>query len=322
MKLPYRSLNSQFQALFGERVHKIPLDAGLLCPNKTGEISLKGCIFCDPHGSGYLAHRGLSITEQISSFRAHRKEKKFLGYFQANCNTHAEVDVLDRLYAECLTCPDICGLIVSTRPDCLAAKVLSLLEGYAQKTFLMVELGLQSIHEQSLAWLNRNHTYEQFESALLELKRRRIRVVVHLIVGLPGEGFADIRATVMKMNALMPWGIKFHLLHVLEGTALCEQYRKGGLKLMGREEYIETIIELLEWLNPFIGVHRLSADRDARLFVAPQWAQQKTTLINDIHLRMVRQKKWQGRKLGYPADACREPQPPGEKAGLCPKPVY
>ncbi len=308
MKLPYRSFNEQMHSHFGERVHKIPLDAGFFCPNKTGEISKTGCVFCDTYGSGYIDHQGLTIGDQLASFKLHRKEKKFLAYFQANCNTHAAVDVIESLFETCLRSEGLCGLVVATRPDCLPEDVLSLLEVYAQKTFVSVELGLQSIHEQSLKWLNRNHGYAEFEKAFNELKCRGIRVVVHLIVGLPGEGIRENRETVLKMNELTPWGVKFHLLHVLKGTALYTRYIEGELRLMEREEYLDRIMELLEWLHPGIGVHRLSADRDERLFVAPKWAQQKTTLLNDVHQRMISQHRWQGKNLGFPDTACHEQQ--------------
>jgi len=307
MTIPYRSLNAQLQAIFGERVHKIPIDAGFCCPNKSGEISENGCVFCDPYGSGYIAHKGLSVTQQIADFKLHRKEKKFLGYFQANCNTNAPVDVIKSLFDSCLKQDGLCGLIVGTRPDCLPKDVLLLLEEYSRKTFLVVELGLQSIHEQSLIWLNRNHTYAQFEHAFFELKKRKIQVVIHLIVGIPGERIEENRASIVKMNELLPWGIKIHLLHVLRGTELYARYIKGGLQLMDREEYVETVIELLEWLHPKIGVHRLSADRDARLFVAPEWAQQKTTVLNEIHQRMLRQNRWQGKRAGFPETSYLEP---------------
>lgn len=304
MRLPYRSYNAQLQDLFGERVQKIPLDAGLLCPNKTGEISSKGCIFCDAYGSGYIAHFGLPLEEQIEGFKKRRKERKFLAYFQANCNTNAPVEKLAELFDGCLKHEQVCGIVVATRPDCLPLDVLQLLERYSRKTFLVVELGLQSIRDDSLRWLNRNHSYAQFETAFLALKRRGVRVVVHLIVGLPMENGEDNRNTVLRMNQLMPWGVKFHVLHVLKGTELHVMYNRGDLQLMKREEYIDRIIDLLEHLHPSIGVQRLSADRDELLFVAPQWAQQKTTLLNHIHQRLIRTDCWQGKKLGFPREAC------------------
>ena len=304
MRLPYRSLNSQLQTVFGERVQKIPLDAGLLCPNKNGEISANGCIFCDSYGSGYIEHHGLPLAVQIEKFKRHRKEHKFLAYFQANCNTNAPVEQLAGMLACCMKHKDVCGIIIATRPDCLPEDVLLLLESFSKKTFLVVELGLQSVKDDSLIWLNRNHTYAQFETAFFELQRRKIRTVVHLIVGLPSENAEDNRETIQEMNKLMPWGVKFHVLHVLKGTRLHEMYMNGELELIGREEYITRIIELLENLHPDIGVHRLSADRDVQLFVAPLWAQQKTTLLNQIHQRMIRTGCWQGKKLGFPKEAC------------------
>jgi radical SAM protein (TIGR01212 family) len=306
MRLPYRSLNSQLQAWFGERVQKIPLDAGLLCPNKSGEISQRGCIFCDPYGSGYILHQGLPIDEQIRRFSKNRKERKFLAYLQAHCNTNAGRQQLEDLFNECLAGEGVCGLVVGTRPDCLPRETLDLLEVFASKTFLIVELGLQSSHERSLIWLNRNHSYEQFVQAFTALKERGIRVVVHLIVGLPGEGEAESCQTVLRMNELLPWGVKFHLLHVLRGTELFRMYEAGQVALMEQGTYVDSMITLLEWLHPLIGVHRLSADRDPLLFVAPQWAQHKTTVVNLIAHRMAVNDRWQGKRLGFGSEACHE----------------
>lgn len=306
MILPYRSFNSQLQNIFGERVQKIPLDAGLVCPNKSGQISDKGCIFCDPYGSGHIPHKGLPIDEQISSFIKNRKEKRFIAYLQANCNTNAGIDTLESLFQECISKDGVCGLMVGTRPDCLPVEVLDVLAVFARKTFLVVELGLQSSHDQSLSWLNRNHDYGQFLQAYEALKKRDIRTVVHLIVGIPGEGQTEYRQTVLRLNDLRPWGIKFHVLHVLKGTELQRRYEAGKIELMSRDDYIVTVTDMIEWMHPSIGVHRLSADRDAVLFIAPQWAIQKTTVINVLNQQMLTLNQWQGKALGYPRLACQE----------------
>lgn len=279
----------------GTRVRKIPIDAGFTCPNRDGTLGIDGCVFCDPHAAGPVATAGWTIERQIELRLRRSPGTNYIAYFQANCNTHAPQDELRRRYEAALGYPQVVGLAVATRPDALPTPALALLQEMAGRTWLSVELGLQSIHERSLAWLRRRHTYAQFVSAFAELRRRGIDVVVHLIVGIPGETHADMYATVTAMNDLRPAGVKFHLLHVLRGAELQARHERAELPLLTREEYVDIICGLLERLDPGIVVHRLAVDREAGLFIAPEWALDKGAVLNAVAGEMRRRGAFQGR---------------------------
>ena len=287
MQIRYNSLNSFLKNKFpGNKVRKIPINAGFPCPNKNGDISDEGCIFCDSYGSGPLKTFTQPIRKQIEMFTSFNKGKKFIAYYQAHTNTYASKEELEEKYGIPFEYKDIVGLYIGTRPDSIAENIYPVLEEIAAKTYLSVELGLQSIHEKSLHLLNRNHSYEQFLSTFERLKSSGIDVIVHLIVGIPGESKPDMVATVKEMNRIKPAGVKFHLLHVLKNTRLFEMYEKGEIKLMEKNEYINTIVELLASLDKNIVVHRLTGERDPEIFHAPEWALDKASVINEIHKRM------------------------------------
>jgi hypothetical protein len=279
----------------GQRVRKIPIDAGFACPNRDGTLGRDGCVFCDPYAAGPVATAGWAVERQIELRLRRSPGTSFIAYFQANCNTHAPLGELRRRYEAALGPPRTVGLAVATRPDALPAPVLELLQEMAGRTWLSVELGLQSIHEASLAWLRRRHGYAQFLSSFAELRRRAIDVVVHLIVGIPGETRADMRATIAAMNDLRPAGVKFHLLHVLRGAELQARHERGELPLLRREEYVDIMCDLLERLDPGIVVHRLAVDREAGLLVAPGWARDKAAVLRALAGEMRRRGAFQGR---------------------------
>ncbi|MCU0235523.1 MAG: TIGR01212 family radical SAM protein [Acidobacteria bacterium] len=285
-------LNKKFP---GGKVLKIPIDAGFSCPNRDGTLSKDGCIFCDRYAAGPVATAGWTIEAQIAARIRRHPDRRFIAYFQANCNTYAPVAELRRKYGIVFGYEEIVGLFVGTRPDTLPPVVLDLLAELQQRIYLCVELGLQSAHDRSLALLNRNHTYGQFETAFRELRARGIDTVVHLIVGIPGETLADMRATIAAVNALQPAGVKFHPLHVLAGTELQALHARAPLPLPRREEYAMIISDLLERLDPAIVVHRLTADRERELFVAPLWALNKPAVLDSIRATMKRAGTFQGR---------------------------
>lgn len=298
MDEPYYSFAAFLKKKFpGRRVRKIPIDAGFTCPNRDGTLGDDGCVFCDPYAAGPVATTGWTIERQVELRLRRSPETRFIAYFQANCNTHAPAGELRRCYEAALRRPQVVGLAVATRPDALPGPVLSLLQEMAGRTWLSVELGLQSIHERSLAWLRRRHTYAQFVSAFAELRRRDIDVVVHLIVGIPGETREDMRATVAAMNGLRPAGVKFHLLHVLRGAELQARHERGELPLLQRGEYVDIVCDLLERLDPAIAVHRLAVDREAGLFVAPAWAQDKAAVLRAVAEEMRDRGAFQGRLM-------------------------
>jgi radical SAM protein (TIGR01212 family) len=295
MKRLYNSFNSFLKKKFNNRkIRKIPINAGFPCPNKDGGISHDGCIFCDVYGSGPIKVFELPIAEQIKRFIGDRSDFKYIAYYQAHTNTHAPVDELRKKYEIIFDFKEIVGLFIGTRPDSIADEVYPLLDELNKKTFLTVELGLQSSHEKSLRFLNRNHTYSRFLETFEKLKRRNIDVVVHLIVGIPGESRSDMLATVNEMNRIKPAGIKFHLMHVLKHTPLFRMYERGEIRLMEQDEYVETIVDLLEHLDPDIVIHRLTGERDKEIFHAPLWALNKNEVIHAIRSRMKERQSFQG----------------------------
>ncbi len=292
---PFNSFNSFLKKKFSNRkIRKIPINAGFPCPNKNGKISGKGCIFCDTYGSGFIKSFDLSISQQIKAFIGNHTEFEYIAYYQAHTNTAAPVEELRKKYEIIFDFPEIKGLFIGTRPDCIAEEVYPLLEEINKKTFLTVELGLQSIHTKSLLFLNRNHTYEQFLETFEKLRRRSIEQVVHLIVGIPGETIEDMLETIKEMNRIKPEGIKFHVMHVLKNTPFFDLYEKEKFKLLEKEEYVEIVVRLLEHLDPSIVIHRLTVEREKEIFYAPEWAMGKHQTLHAIRTRMRQKKTFQG----------------------------
>lgn len=287
MKNRYNSFNSFLRKKFpGVKVRKIPVNAGFQCPNKNGDISNEGCIFCDIYGSGPIRSFTLSIRDQIEKYMERHKGDKFIAYYQAHSNTYADVRELEEKYRIIFDYEDIVGFFIGTRPDAVKEEVYPLLRKFNKKTYLTVELGLQSVHEKSLDFLNRNHSYEKFLETFFKLKEMDIDVLVHLIVGIPGESREDMIESVREMNRIKPAGVKFHLMHILKDTHLFDLYKKGKVELMEMESYVETITELIGGLDPDIVIHRLTGERDREIFVAPEWALNKNNVINLINRKM------------------------------------
>ena len=298
MDEPYLTFKKFLSQKFpGLLIRKIPIDAGMSCPNKNGSVSTDGCIFCDRFGAGPVRSHGLTIQSQIENFMGLNPGIKYIAYYQANSNTHEAADVLKQKYNIIFQYPDIIGLFIGTRPDAIGHDVYPLLKQLNQQTYLNIELGLQSIHEKSLLWLRRNHTYGQFLDTYSKLSEMGIEVIIHLIVGIPGESREDMAATIKEMNRLQPRGVKIHLMHVLKDTPLARLYKKNEFSLMTMDEYIETVIHLLEHLSPDIVIHRLTGERDKELFIAPDWAKEKHRTIDTIKKRMNARGSRQGLKV-------------------------
>lgn len=285
MNEPYNSVSASLKRRYGEKVRKIPLDAGFSCPNKDGRIAVGGCIFCDEYSAAPLHTCRRPLEEQIEHYLQRRPQGKFIAYFQANTNT-ADPAALPALFEVVSRHPRIVAVHLGTRPDCLSPEAVAVLRGWQKHIDVTIEIGLQSIHEKSLLFLQRHHTYACFLEAFARLRAASLPMVVHLIVGIPGETREDERATVAEMNRLRPEGVKFHLLHLLRGTRLLEVYRTAPFPLLSRAEYVERIVDLLERLHPDIVVHRLTAERERELFVAPEWALDKVGVIADIRRRL------------------------------------
>ncbi len=296
MEIPYNSFNKYLKNKFPrQQIRKIPITAGFSCPNKDGTKSTTGCIFCDEYGSGPVKTFHLSIRQQIDFFIKKNPKNKFIAFFQAHSNTYAPLSELKEKYKIIFDYPDIIGLFIGTRPDSINRETYKYLEHLNKRIYLTVELGLQSIHPRSIRFLNRNHSYGEFKKTFSNLRDRNIDVVVHLIIGIPGEDKTAIAETVREMNRIKPAGIKLHLLHILKNTPLYDMYKKQKFKLLEKEEYEDLTIEILQNLAPDIVIHRITGERDPVIFYAPAWALNKNSVINTIRQKMIDQNTYQGK---------------------------
>jgi len=301
--LPYYSLNRFLKSHFGEPVKKIPVDAGLGCPNRDGTKGKGGCIYCDPLGSGTgLSLKGLSVEEQVKlflkKFEGSKRFKKFLIYFQSFCNTYAPVKKLKELYDVVKIDPRIVGLCIGTRPDCVDEEVVKLLKSYQEEGyFLWVELGLQSKHDTTLNLINRGHTFADFLKGYTLLKKAGIPVVVHIIYGLPGETKEMMLETARALADLRVDGVKFHALYVVKGTKMASLYLSGKYKPLELEEYVELVAKSLTLLPPETVIHRLCSEASADQILAPLWVTKKMEVVNKIQDFMRKNQLYQGQKF-------------------------
>lgn len=292
----YHTLNYFYKEKFGHKVCKISLNAGFSCPNR---IHGTGCIFCSPSGSGDFA--GNKEDDLITQFESQRKRMQakwpdayFIGYFQAGTNTYAPLEVLKEKYELILQQPNVIGLSIATRSDAISGETLDYLEDLNKKTFLTVELGLQSIHEKTLRFINRGHTLENFEHMVKELQKRKINVVVHIINGLPGETKEDMIATAKYLNDLHIDGIKIHMLHIIKNTPLANTFIQSPFPVLTKEEYIDIVCEQLIRLDPKIVIHRITGDPKKEDLIAPNWLLKKFCVLNDIDKEMKKRNITQG----------------------------
>jgi len=305
---PYRDLNTYFRELYGHRVHKLTVDAGLTCPNRDGTISTRGCIYCNNQGSGTGAFsRGLSIREQLEQSKipvARRfKARKFIAYFQSYTNTYAPVATLARLYDEALAVEDVIGLSVGTRPDCTGDAVLDLLADYAGRHLVWVEYGLQSACDHTLRRINRGHDVACFEDALARARQRGLPVCAHVIIGLPGETRRDMLTTARFLADRAIDGVKLHLLYVIRDTPLASLYRQGRFQCLKQQAYAELVCDFIERLAPQTVIQRVTGDPHPRELVAPIWALRKRETLDLIHTIFKQRSSQQGRHYAPPATA-------------------
>ncbi|EYE87657.1 iron-sulfur protein [Fervidicella metallireducens AeB] len=295
----YYSLNYFLREKFGEKIFKISLDAGFTCPNRDGKISKGGCIFCSERGSGDFAGTRKDIVEQFYEVKEIMnkkwKEGKYIGYFQAYTNTYAPADVLRERYNSILELDDVVGIAIATRPDCLDNEVFEVLEEINRKTYLWVELGLQTIHEKTAKIINRGYELDVYINAVKELKKRNIEVVTHVILGLPGETKEDMLKTVDFVANTETQGIKLHLLHLMEGTRMVELYNRGELKFLEMDEYVNLITESIQRLPENMVIHRLTGDSPRNLLIGPMWSLKKWEVLNAIDARLIEIDGWQGK---------------------------
>ncbi len=300
MNLRYRDLNNYLRELFGCRVQKITVDAGMTCPNRDGTISTGGCIYCNARGSGTGAFvRGISVREQLEqgkTFLSRKyKAKKFLAYFQSFSNTYAPVEHLKALYDEALSVSDVIGLSIGTRPDCVNEEILKLIQSYTDNYLMWIEYGLQSANDRTLLKINRGHDFACFQKAVEATRDRNIRICAHIILGLPGENKTDMLETARKLAMLGIDGVKLHLLYVVRGTQMETLYREGRYRCLEQTEYADMVCDILELLPRRMVIQRLTGDPHPEELVAPQWALQKTETRRLIHDMLESRDTWQGK---------------------------
>lgn len=295
----YHTLNYYYKNKYHKKVFKVSLNAGFSCPNKQNG---PGCIFCSLKGSGDFA--GDVQDDLITQFNNIKNvmEQKwpdayYIGYFQANTNTYAPTYVLKEKYETILNLPNVIGLNIATRSDAISEETLAYLIELNQQTDLTIELGLQSIHKKTLKFINRGHTLENFEAMVYKLAQNNIKVVVHIINGLPGESKEDMINTVKYLNNLPIHGLKIHMLHVIKNTPLALLYQKQPFKILTKEEYIDIVIEQLENLRPEIVIHRITGDPKKEDLIAPNWLLKKFCVLNDIDKEMLKRDTYQGKKI-------------------------
>lgn len=291
--MEYYSLNRYLKDTFGEKVYKIAIDGGFTCPNRDGTLDTRGCIFCSGTGSGEFAgNRMDSVTCQIEKGKERLKGKikngKYIAYFQVFTNTYAPVSRLRVVFEEAMQHPDIVALSIGTRPDCLPEEVVLLLQELNRKKPVWVELGLQTIHEKSAEYIRRGYGLSVYDAAVKRLKKIGVQVVVHVILGLPGESKKDMKATVSYVGKSGADGIKLQLLHVIKGTDLETDYRMGRFRTLEMEEYAELVADCIALLPENMVIHRITGDGDKKTLIAPEWSRDKKRVLNALNEAIIR----------------------------------
>ncbi len=302
---PYHTLDYELKKTYGEKIYKIALDAGMTCPNRDGSCGVRGCLFCSAGGSGDFAAKksddGETITAQLQKgiqyFHSKQIGRRFIAYFQAYTNTYAPIAKLEALYREALEEPSVIGISVATRPDCLLGE---LREQYPDK-FIWIELGLQTIHEQTALLIRRGYPLSVFEQAVKRLQSISISIITHVIIGLPGETKSMMLETCRYLGRLGIDGIKLQLLHILKNTDLVELYEKKTFEILDMMAYIDIIISCLEILPSDMVIHRVTGDGPKELLLAPLWSLDKRRVLNTLHQEMKRRGTWQSK---YCPDIC------------------
>lgn len=296
----YYSIDSYLKQTFGEKVYRLALNGGMTCPNRDGTLGTRGCIFCSAAGSGDFAQqKEKSITEQLAAAKEQVRQKrncrKFIAYFQAYTNTYAPTDYLREIFTEAIMDPDVAIVSIATRPDCLSPEILALLTELNRRKPVWIELGLQTIHPQTSRFIRSGFTLACFHEAVAALAECGIPVIVHVILGLPGETREQMLETVCHVGNLHVFGIKLQLLHILSDTDLGTLYQNAPFPLFSQEEYCELVVDCLERLPKDITIHRLTGDGPKDLLIAPQWSSAKRSVLNQIEQTLKKRDTWQGK---------------------------
>ena len=296
----FNSFNRALREVFNTRVYKIGLRLDFTCPNRDGTVAVGGCIYCNNASHTPRDYRPrTSVTAQLEkgalALARRHKAEKFIAYFQSYTNTYDATAELEKRYREALDFPGVVGLAIATRPDCLPHDTLDLIRDLSKQTYLWLELGLESMYDRTLAWVNRGHGLGDYIDAVARAKARNLRICTHLILGFPGESREQILATPDLLNRLDIDGVKLHNLHVIKDTALEKLYRLGQVRLFQRDEYVDLVVDFLERLNPHTIVHRLSGETYRAITVAPDWSVDKIGVHNAIFKAFEERDTWQGR---------------------------
>ena len=299
----YHTLDYYYKTLFNSKIAKISLNGGFTCPNKDGTKGVGGCIYCSKLGSGdYAGKPNKSLKEQFYEIKEiidkKWKDTKYIAYFQANTNTYAPVNILKEKFEEVLKFDRVVGLNIATRSDAITDECLDYLEDLNKRTFLNIELGLQTIHEKTNILINRGETLDEFEEMVKKLRKRNINVIIHIINGLPFETKEMMLETVKYVNNLDIQGIKIHMLHIIKDTKLEELYQKEHFHVLTKEEYVNIVCDQLELLRPEIVINRITGDPNPDELIEPKWLIKKFGVLNDIDKEMVRRDSYQGDRVG------------------------
>lgn len=282
--LRYYGYNFYLRNRFGSRIQKVSIDAGFTCPNVDGTVAIGGCNFCDnrsfsPSRRGPRTPIAKQIDQGIHWLQKRYDCERFLAYFQPATNTYAPVEKLRRVYSEALAHPQIVGLVIGTRPDCVPEEVLALIEELARETYVSLEYGMQSMHDRSLTWMNRGQNHASFVDAMQRSRGRGFELCAHVILGIPGESHDDMLATANELARLQIDAVKIHNLYAVRKTPLGDQYERGDIKLMEFDEYIEVLVDVLERLPPSVIVERISGDAPDDFFLGPAWCVERKPAV-------------------------------------------
>lgn len=299
---PYYPFSRFLRERFGGRVHRIAIDAGFTCPNVDGSVAVGGCVYCD--NRSFSPNRRLprqtvraQVDHGVEELGQRFGAERFLAYFQAGTNTYAPVEKLRRLYDEALAHPAIVGLMIGTRPDCVPDPVLDLVQEYARERWVCLELGLQTIHDRSLDWMNRGHHFDSFVDAMNRTRGRGLDLCAHVILGLPGESHADMMATAEVCASMGLDGVKIHNLHVVRDTPMEKSFHAGEIPIYELDEYVEVVCDFVERLPPAMVIHRLNGDAPPDYLVAPKWCAEKGKLLTAIEREFDRRGTRQGSRF-------------------------
>lgn len=295
----FNNLDFYLKNYFGEKVYKVSLDGGFTCPNRDGKLSFDGCIFCSDSGSGEFAgDKSQKIYNQIEKqmeFLGKGKDKKYIAYFQNFTGTYGDINYLREIYESALSHENIVGIAIGTRADCLDLEVIELLRELNKRTLLWIEIGLQSSKDETAILINRGYKTELFEKKVKELQSYNIKIVAHVIIGLPFEEEKDILKTINLLNKLGVWGVKIHLMYILKNTKLHKLYLEKAFKLMSKDEYVSLVAEIIGRLSKDIVVHRLTGDAPWKDLFEPKWSTDKRGILNQITKELKEKNIYQGK---------------------------